>query len=167
MSADNLKEEKATLRAMASIGCDREMAAKTVGWTVSQLRQVLGDDPEFAQVLLRAEGQAEFQRMRILHNAIKEERNWRAATWWLERRAQNRYSRRMSRNVTTTEIQEFIDELVEMVFGAVTREADRERLVTCLAAFAQAWEHDATGPVVEPLLLEKADDTETSGEPSA
>lgn len=154
MSTEELAEEKATLRAMTAMGCDREMAAKGVGWTVGQLRHVLGDDPEFAQVLLRAEGQAELHRMRILHNATKDEKHWRAATWWLERRAQNRYARRISRSVTTVEIQEFIDELVDIVFAEVTREADRERLVTSLAALAHEWEHE----VAEPKTIESADE---------
>ncbi len=154
MSTEELAEEKATLRAMAAMGCDREMAAKAVGWTISQLRQVLRDDPEFAQALLRAEGQAEFQRMRNLHSATKDDKNWRAATWWLERRAQNRYARR-SRKLTTAEIQELIDELVDIVFADVTREADRERLVISLATLALSLEHDAGGLPPEALLVQE------------
>jgi hypothetical protein len=88
----------------------------------------------------------------VLHDAANDQKNWRAATWWLERRADRRYGRRKSRNVTTEEIQEFIDELVELVFAEVTREHDRERLVTSLAALAYGWEHDVSGPSPDVLL---------------
>jgi len=165
MSNDKFKEEKNTLRAMILMGCDREMAAKGVGWTVERLREVLRDDPELAEVLLRAEGHAEYQRMRALHNATKDEKHWRAATWWLERRAQNRYARR-SRMVTIAEIQELVDEMVDMIFAGVTREADRERLVTNLAAFALSLEHEAGGQppaalfVLEDKQAKEAEDRE-------
>ncbi len=142
MAKDDLDKNKGTLKAMVSFGCDREMAAKGVGWTVHELIQVLRDDPEFAEELLRAEGHAEFQRMRLLHEATKDEKNWRAATWWLERRGQRRYSTRHVKAVTSAEIQEFIAKLVDMVFADVTREFDRERLVTSLTALARAWEED-------------------------
>lgn len=148
---NSLVVDKNTLRAMISTGCDREMAAKGVGWTMERLREILGDDPEFAEELLRAEGQAEYHRMRNLHNATKEEKHWRAATWWLERRARSRYARQ-SRALTTVEIQELVDEMVDMVFLDVTREADRERLVTSLAEFALALERGAGGQPPEGLF---------------
>jgi hypothetical protein len=148
----SLEKDKAALRAMVSMGCDREMAAKAVGWSMTELREALRDDPHYARTLLRAEGQSEFQRMRVLHEATNDQKNWRAATWWLERRAERRYGRRKSRNVTTEEIQDFIDELVELVFAEVTREHDRERLVTSLAALAYGWEYDVSGPSPDFLL---------------
>lgn len=152
MSDENLKDHQETVRTMLAMGCDREMAAKAVGWTVKRLRQVLKSDPEFEQVLLRAEGQAEFLRMKLLHVASKDEKNWRAATWWLERRAQKRYSRRTAKGLTTAEIQELIDELVEIVFREVTREDDRERLVTSLAALAITLEQEAGGVLPKSVL---------------
>jgi hypothetical protein len=156
---DDLEKNKGTLQAMVAFGCDREMAAKGVGWTVPELNQVLRDDPAFAQTLLRAEGQAEFHRMRLLHEVTKEEKNWRAATWWLERRGQRRYSTRHAKRVTTADIQEFIGVLVDMVFADVTREFDRERLVTSLLALARAWDEDMRE--MREMVPVEISDTET------
>jgi hypothetical protein len=161
-----LENEKVTLRTMVAMGCDREMAAKAVGWSTNELREELRNDPQYAKALLRAEGQSEFQRMRVLHDATSDQKNWRAAIWWLERRAERRYGRRRSRNVTSDEIQEFINEFIELVFAEISNEHDRERLVSGLAALAYGWEYDVSGPPADVLLPETTTDVknEETGE---
>ncbi len=51
------------------------------------------DDSDFAAQLKRAEATPEMAHMRNLHNAAKEEKNWRVSVWWLERQNKARQAR--------------------------------------------------------------------------
>jgi len=125
---------------MLSMGCDRETACSALGVTVEQLQAAQQANPGFSRRMLKAEGRAEVHRMHVLHLATKDEKNWRAATWWLERRSRQRLDSRKSKSISTVELQKFIEGLADILYKAVTSEEDRERVVRRLSEVAHAIE---------------------------
>lgn len=131
------EEQKRECCVMISIGCDRETACNYLGKTPEELRVELQQDPEFGQRLLRAEATPEFNHMRNLFNAAKEEKNWRASVWWLERRSPERYARRPPDAVSSAQLQHVIEELTDAIVGEVDHHEDRHRLLNRLRLIAK------------------------------
>lgn len=125
-------DEKRECCLMISIGCDRETACNYLGKTAEQLRAELRDCPEFFKELLRAEATPEFNHMRNLYNAAKEEKNWRASVWWMERRAPERFARRLPDTLSTTQLRNFVEELAETIINEINDSQDRTRLLAKL-----------------------------------
>jgi hypothetical protein len=124
--------EKSRVLGMVLVGCAREVAAHSVGWSEQQLRAELKADEQFALELVRNEGFAELHHMKLVRKATEDEKNWRASTWWLDRRAKDRKDRASKRVITPDEITDFIEEFVRTIITHVTVEADRERLANIL-----------------------------------
>ena len=122
-------EQKREICLIVSIGCDRLAACKYLGYSLAQLRRELKRDEKFAEQLRRAEAAPELAHMRNLQNASRDEKNWRASVWWLERCAPDRYGRRAVDAVTEKQLKEVIDELADAIAGEVTGTEDRKRLL--------------------------------------
>lgn len=122
---------------MISIGCDRETACNYLNMTASELRDELQQDAVFRKRILRAEATPEFNHMRNLFNAAKEEKNWRASVWWLERRSPERYARRAPDAVSAAQLRQVIEELADAIVGEVDHQKDRHRLLDRLRKIAQ------------------------------
>lgn len=135
-------QQKGHIYACVSVGCDRAAACKVARCTMRQLRNELEQDTEFSEELLRLEGATELHRMRTLHNAAKEEKHWRAATWWLEQKAKKRFSRRQAKQVTTVELQQYLGEMIDLMFSEVASDEDRDRVVARLSEMAHAIQAD-------------------------
>jgi len=131
------EEHKRECCLMISMGCDRETACNYLGKSAEQLRQQLQQDPEFRKRILRAEATPEFNHMKNLFSAAKEEKNWRASVWWLERRSPERYARRAPDAVSAAQLRQIIEELAEAIVGGVGHQEDRQRLLARLRQIAQ------------------------------
>lgn len=125
-------EQKRECCLMISIGCDRETACNYLGKTAAELRLEIRNDAEFGKQLLRAEATPEFNHMRNLYQAAKDAKHWRASVWWLERRAPERYARRLPDSLTTNELCRFVEELAEAILSEVNNDQDRRRLLARL-----------------------------------
>lgn len=143
-------QQKGHIYACVSVGCDRSTACKVARCSTRQLRNELKQDTKFCEELLRLEGAAELHRMRTLHNAAGEEKNWRAATWWLEQKTKKRFSRRRAKQVTTVELQQYLGELVDLMFSEVTSDEDRDRVSARLLEMAHAMQTDLPAEEDEP-----------------
>lgn len=132
------ENQKNSMLQMIRMGCDRAEAAKTMYVGAARLHRELKRDSEFAQELLRAEGAAELHRMNTLHKAADDVKHWRAATWWLEQKAKKRFARKRTRHATTRDMQQYLAELVDVIFSGVKCEEDRERVLQRLAEMANA-----------------------------
>ena len=137
------EEQKRECCLMISIGCDRETACNYLGKTAGELRDQLRRDATFRRQLLRAEATPEFNHMRNLYNAAKEEKHWRASVWWLERRAPERYARRAPDALTATQLRLVIEELGETIVGEVSDSQDRQRLLARLIQIAEKVRDDS------------------------
>lgn len=130
-------EQKREAVLIASVGCDREAAARYVGVTLPALNAAERDDAGFASDLQRAEAGAELAHMRNVQQAAREEKNWRASVWWLERHAPERYARRDADAVGRRELSRFLEALANEIATAVQDEDDRGRLLERVATLTQ------------------------------
>lgn len=128
-----------------SLGCDRETVADYLGCSASDIRQAMLQDERFADDVRRAEAGIELSHMRNIHNAAKDEKNWRVSVWWLERRAPERYGRRVAGAVTTRQLESIVAWLVDAVIEEIHDPADRDRLVSRLERLAASLQQTLTG----------------------
>lgn len=134
-------EQQRELALLAKIGCDRQTGCHYVGTTAAELLETLHAQPEFAAELLRAEATPEVAHMRIVHEAAKDVKNWRASVWWLERRAPERFARRPLPGLTADELQAAIGQLTGVIVEEIGDAALRRRVQERLAAIATELSH--------------------------
>lgn len=135
---------------IASVGCDRETAAKYVGCNLQQLNATVYGEPEFAEQLRRAEAGCELAHMRNIQQAARDERHWRASVWWLERRLPDRYARRDAGAISRRELAGFLSRLSADLAGLLRDAGDRDRVLEKLKEAGESLE--------DPLLIEQSVD---------
>ncbi|MGL4512312.1 MAG: hypothetical protein ACRCT8_04420 [Lacipirellulaceae bacterium] len=132
------EEQKRDVVAILALGCDRETAAKYAGLTAAGLDDEARRDADFAVELRRAEAGCELGHMRVVQQAAREEKQWRASLWWLERRAPDRYAKRDPGLVTRRELARFLNTVAGGIAAEVRSEEDRQRVLDRLAVLAEA-----------------------------
>lgn len=130
------KQQKRDIVLIAKVGCDRETAAQYAEATLAQLVEACREDELFAKHLAAAEATAELAHMQNVQQASKEEKNWRASVWWLERRMPERYGRRDAESITPGQLQKFLALLAGVVAEEVTDAHDRQRLMERMRTIA-------------------------------
>lgn len=155
-------EQKKQFVLIASIGCDRWIATRYVGVTLEALRAALDADPTFAAELVRAEAQAELAHVKNIQQASRDERNWRASVWWLERRCADRYAPRPTDALAPAELKRLVAAVEVALADEIADPADRTRVLARLTRIADEIEHALRGPLAEAPPLEAA---EPGGEP--
>jgi hypothetical protein len=125
-------EQKRQICLLVSAGCDREIAVLLAGCKWSEFQRTSVADEEFAGELARSEASAELVHVRNVQAAAKDVMNWRSSTWWLERRAPNRYGKRDPRSIRPEELQEFINELTQRLSELVRHEPARSQVLKCI-----------------------------------
>jgi hypothetical protein len=161
MTPEEAAMEQGKVLGMVFMGCDLDIAAHTVGWSEERLAEECQQGSQFAKELALREGSVELHHMRNVHKAAEDVKNWRASTWWLARRAAERRERKKGQAFTISEIQAFLEELVDLVFDAIAGEADRDRLIASLLATANEQDRRVVaGMIGEPLLLEALEHAE-------
>ncbi len=138
------EEQKREATLVASLGCDRELIARYLGCEEIQLVETLAQDEEFRQAWQRAHATAELSHIRNIQQAAKDEKNWRASVWWLERNVPARYAKRSLGEITRNEFVKLIRNVAEKIAGAVHQPDDRKRLLGKLAELAEQIEDDLT-----------------------
>ncbi|MBR0236649.1 MAG: hypothetical protein IJQ39_01020 [Thermoguttaceae bacterium] len=73
--------------ALLSVGCSRRTAARYVNCTQKAIDELAQTNPDFAEKLRRAEANLEIESIKNMFNAAKQEKNWRASAWLLERKS--------------------------------------------------------------------------------
>ena len=121
--------ERRNLQGMLAMGCERETAAKTLGWSRERLEEVLKSDAELAGDMLQAEGKAELYYMRNLHLAAQDEKHWRASTWWFDHKTKKEDSRTSLLRKFASLLESFIERLIRIVQVEVKQNDDRQRLL--------------------------------------
>jgi hypothetical protein len=131
-------DEKTAQKILAAVkaGNTRTAAARMAGIAPStfhdwRIRAVRGDEPyaAFAERLLLAEGEAEAEAVRIIHEAARSG-TWQAAAWWLERRHARQWLR--------PELPEPKPKTEEYFRTEEEREANAIKLITKYATEASA-----------------------------
>ncbi len=122
-------ELKQQLVAVASLGCDRLTSSRYIGVSLEEVRAAIEGDAAFAVELVRAEAQAELTHMKNIHQASKEEKNWRVSVWWLERRRPEQYAPRRGETFGRAEA----EKLAELLGTAVKAEVQDAQVAARIA----------------------------------
>lgn len=140
---DLTEQQKQDLCNLAAVGCRRETAARFVGRTVAEIAEATDDDPEFAGRLRRAEATVELAHMRCVQQAIRDEKNYRAAIWWLENAAPDGYLRRATDALSRAELQKLLAGITAAIDREVASPVERARLAERIDQLATPLhEHD-------------------------
>ena len=129
-------EQQTVLCQLAAVGCDRVTARNFLGASAEALHAALKGDPAFAAKWLKAQATAEFQHMKNIFSAAKDEKHWRASVWWLERMAPERFARRGGAGPSPAQWEQMIQELADAVVASATGEVDRAALIDRLTQAA-------------------------------
>jgi hypothetical protein len=77
---------------LVSQGFSVRLAARSVGCAEGTVRYARKNDPEFAQQFEQVGAERELALLRIIRQAAKDPRQWRAGAWLLERMFPERYA---------------------------------------------------------------------------
>jgi hypothetical protein len=127
-------EQKGQIYGILSVGCDRQTAANFVGCSLAAIRRAMQHDSAFAAEVCRAEAGAELSHMRTVQNAGKDEKNWRASVWWLERRAPERFGPRGPGVVTARQLKAFAEILADILQNDIADHDQRQHILGRLNA---------------------------------
>jgi hypothetical protein len=125
-------EQKGRVHGILSVGCDRETAANFIGCSLVDFAEAMKRDSEFAASVRKTEAAVELAHMRTVQQAAKEEKNWRASVWWLERRSPERFGSRGAGTVTTKHLKAFLNVAGAVLNAEIQDPADRERVMNRL-----------------------------------
>lgn len=162
--------QRQELRSILLLGCDRTTARNFLGLAPAQLREALAGDDGLAVLVARAEAAAELHHMRNVHGAAKDEKNWRASVWWLERRSPERFARRDAASWSPSELAEVLEELAAEIVAEIDDPDVRRRMVDRLLAVTSkqrppgGGREKAGGEPAKPPHRNEADDAAAPGE---
>jgi hypothetical protein len=136
ISVELTDEQKGQIYGILSVGCDRQTAANFVSCSLADIRRAMRHDATFAAGICRAEAGAEMNHMRNIQQAAKEEKNWRASVWWLERRSPERFGPRGPGIVTSRQLKAFIEILADVLREDVRDADERQQVLARLSTLA-------------------------------
>lgn len=122
------EQQKAEIRNVLTLGCDRETAAHVIGYSLEKFVRALQLDPEFAIEMRRTEAKVEFRLMAKICEAAQDPKNWRICMWWLERRAPERFAARTPGAITTRHLNAYIEFFGESLVNDIHNDEDRARV---------------------------------------
>jgi hypothetical protein len=131
-------EQKAQICGILSVGCDWHTAANFAGCSLADIRRETQHDRQFARSVRRAEAGTELGHMRIVQEASKDAKNWRASIWWLERHAPDRYGPRGAGVVTARQLKAYIGMLVDAIRKGEQSAMNSQQVCAQLIALAES-----------------------------
>ncbi|MCC7475037.1 MAG: hypothetical protein IT425_06545 [Pirellulales bacterium] len=160
-------EQKGQVYGILSVGCDRETAANFIGCFPADIERAMRLDPAFAKSVRRTEATVELHHMRTVHQAAKDEKNWRTAVWWLERRSPERFGSRGAGTVTARHLKSFLTLLGEGLYSDIEKSEDRERVLARFVQFqklADDLANDVCGSILDPRGEKSPDEDASAGD---
>jgi hypothetical protein len=137
MNKSTLDEfKKRDICRILACGGTRLMAAQYAGCSVRTIHNTAKRDPLFAEQLAKTELSPEFAFLKNIIDAVKEEKNWRAATWALERMYPERYARRRPETIPVGHLRDVVDYLVEKAMEKTPENQNRKALRATLKKLA-------------------------------
>jgi hypothetical protein len=124
--------QRTKITTMLRLGGDRSMAADYARCHSATLRAEMRRDPEFANQVIQAELRNESSFLRVIQEAGKDPKQWRAAAWALERLYPERYARRPGNTLTAEQVHQLMSEVTEIVASELAK-TDRQRVSARLA----------------------------------
>ncbi|MDO4587370.1 MAG: hypothetical protein Q4C95_08740 [Planctomycetia bacterium] len=114
--------------AIISLGCDIDTAAVYLKKNPKDIYREIKNDKNFELEVKQAEKQAEVYLIKQIKDAASSEKNWRAATWFLERLRPNKYGKNKQNRYSVEKIIEFVSILTNIVIDEISNEDDKQRI---------------------------------------
>ncbi len=115
--------------AILSVGSSQRTAASYVGCSPQTIRNTAERDPDFAEQISRAQHSQELRYLKNVQKAADQEKYWRAAAWFLERKFPDEYGRRGPNVITVTQIKDLWARFAEIIIAEVFDEDTRDKLL--------------------------------------
>lgn len=112
-----------------SVGCPLQTALEICNATQAEYEAERRSNPEFVRRLNRASGNAEFEQLRVIQKKGKDDNEWRASVWWLERCRPERYDGRPIKTISLDEFEAFRADVASLLHSQIHDPDDRRRLV--------------------------------------
>lgn len=122
------------LLALLAVGCSRRTAARYVNCTQKAINDLARSNPEFAEKLRRAEANLEIESLKNVFNAAKQEKNWRASAWVLERKSPQEFLKKRPDVVPTDLLDTLLDRIVALLIDECPAAVKRKNFLQKLNA---------------------------------
>jgi hypothetical protein len=131
-------EQRQRVLALLALGSTRRMACKYVGCRVLDLTAEIKCDRDFKQQVRQQELLPEIEILRSLLAAARDPKQWRAASWTLERFYPYRYAPRKGDAVRPTQLQSMLSKLDQGLAKAIPDPERRWQLLEqCLGRWSR------------------------------
>ena len=121
--------------ALLSVGCSRRTAARYVNCTQKAIDELAQANPEFAEKLRRAEANLEIESIKNMFNAAKQEKNWRASAWLLERKSPEEFLKKKPDVIPTGLLDTLLNRIVTLLIEECPAAVQRKGLLKKLDVF--------------------------------
>lgn len=123
--------------AVVALGASLETAARYFKREPQEILDALTDDADFQRDFKQAQEQAEVFFLKQVKTAALDAKNWRAATWSLERLRPDRYGRVKADAISVEEIKTLFARLRATIAAEFADENERQKLEAKLDALLQ------------------------------
>ena len=114
--------------ALLSLGFSRRTVARHVGCTHTTIARAAERDPHFAFQIADAEMRADFGALKQVRDASKQDKYWRAAAWFLERRLPDEFGKRPAHSFSGDQVMALLAEVFSYTIGAL-KESEKDRFL--------------------------------------
>ena len=115
--------------ALLSVGCSRRTAARYVNCTQKAIDELARTNPDFAEKLRKAEANLEIESIRNMFNAAKQEKNWRASAWVLERKSPQEFLKRKPNVIPSELLDTLLSRIIALIIEACPAAVQRKDLL--------------------------------------
>ena len=129
--------DKNGILAVVALGASLETAARYFKREPQEILDALTDDADFQRDFKQAQEQAEVFFLKQVKTAALDAKNWRAATWSLERLRPDRYGRIKADAISVEEIKTLFARLRATIAAEFDNESERQKLEAKLDALLQ------------------------------
>jgi hypothetical protein len=120
--------KKAMVLALLVAGFSRRAAAKRVGVSHTTIARAATRDKLFATQLLDAEWRTDYEALKLVRSAAREEKYWRAAAWLLERRLPDDFGHRTAHSFSGDQVMALLAEVFSYTLPALAEDR-REQFI--------------------------------------
>ncbi len=115
--------------AILALGGTRKMAVEYAGCTKAQVQTECKNNPFFAERLRLSELRPEIELLRAMFTAATDPKQWRAATWTLERFYPRRYGKQRRDEISSKDLVSFIKRIEQVLEQEIADHATRRKII--------------------------------------
>ena len=131
------ESDKNGILAVVALGASLDTAARYFKRDPQEILDALLADVDFQSDFKQAQEQAEVFFLKQVKTAALDAKNWRAATWSLERLRPDRYGRVKADTISVEEIQTLFARLRDAIAAEFADDAERQKLEAKLDALLE------------------------------